>query len=56
VTRPDGLPLWVSPAEPGSIHDITAARAQALPALYRAAALGLPALARPRQDQPTLAA
>lgn len=47
VTRPDGLPLWVSPAEPGSVHDITAARAHALPALYRAAALGLPALADP---------
>jgi hypothetical protein len=47
VTRPDGLPLWVSPAEPGSIHDITAARAHALPALYQAAALGLPALADP---------
>lgn len=29
------------PAEPGPVHDITAARAQALPALYRAAAAGL---------------
>ena len=47
VARPDGLPLWVSPAEPGSVHDITAARAHALPALYRAAALGLPTLADP---------
>ena len=45
VTRPDGLPLWVSPAEPGSVHDLTAARWHALPALYRAAALGMPALA-----------
>lgn len=26
VARPDGFPLWVSPAEPGSVHDITAAR------------------------------
>jgi hypothetical protein len=47
VTRPDGLPLWVSPAEPGPVHDITAARAHALAALYQAAALGLPALADP---------
>jgi len=30
VTRPDGLPLWVGPAEPGSVHDITAARSHAL--------------------------
>jgi DDE superfamily endonuclease len=29
------------------VHDITAARVHALPALYRAAALGLPALADP---------
>ncbi len=33
VTRPDGFPLWISPAEPGSVHDITAARIHALPAL-----------------------
>jgi len=45
VMRPDGLPLWVSPAEPGSVHDITAARQHAFPALYRAAALGMPTLA-----------
>jgi hypothetical protein len=45
VMRPDGLPLWTSPAEPGSVHDISAARLHALPALYRAAALGMPALA-----------
>jgi hypothetical protein len=24
--RPDGFPLWVSGAGPGSVHDITAAR------------------------------
>ena len=42
VTAPDWLPLWVSEAEPGSVHDITAARLHALPALYRAAAGGLP--------------
>jgi DDE superfamily endonuclease len=47
VARPDGFPLWVSAAEPGSAHDITAARTHALPALYRAAALGLPTLADP---------
>jgi hypothetical protein len=47
VTAPDGFPLWVSDVEPGSVHDITAARIHALPALYRAAATGLPALADP---------
>jgi hypothetical protein len=45
VMRPDGVPLWTSPAEPGSVHDLTAARAHALPALYRAAALEMPCLA-----------
>jgi hypothetical protein len=47
VTTPGGFPLWVSDAEPGSVHDITAARAHALPALYHAAATGLPTLADP---------
>ena len=47
VARPDGFPLWISAAEPGSVHDITAARIHALHALYRAAALGMPALADP---------
>ena len=46
VLAPDGFPLWISPAEPGSVHDITAARAHALPALYHAAA-DLPTLADP---------
>jgi len=32
VLAPDGFPLWVSPAEPGSVHDITAARIHALDA------------------------
>jgi len=50
VCAPDGFPLWISPAEPGSAHDITAARAHALPALYRAAATGLPTLADPGYD------
>ena len=45
VLAPDGFPLWVSQAEPGSVHDLTAARIHALPALYRAAAAGLPTLA-----------
>ena len=50
VIAPDGFPLWVSEAEPGSMHDITAARLHALPALYSAAASGLPALADPGYD------
>jgi DDE superfamily endonuclease len=52
VIAPDGFPLWVSDAEPGSVHDITAARLHALPALYLAAAHGLPALADPGYDGP----
>lgn len=50
VTAPDGFPLWVSVAEPGSVYDITAARIHALPALYRAAATVLPTLADPGYD------
>jgi len=50
VTAPGGFPLWVSPAEPGSVHDLTAARTHALPALYHAAATGLPTLADPGYD------
>jgi hypothetical protein len=45
VMLPGGLPVWTSPAEPGHVHDITAAREHALPALYRAAAAGMPTLA-----------
>ena len=45
VMLPGGLPAWTGPAEPGHVHDITAARACALPALYRAAAAGMPTLA-----------
>lgn len=46
VSAPDGFPLWISDAEPGSVHDITAARAHVLGALYWAAAhLDLPTLA-----------
>jgi hypothetical protein len=46
VMRPDGVPLWLSPVEPGSTHDLTAARIHALGALYAAASqLNLPTLA-----------
>lgn len=45
VMDPTGFPIWTSPVEPGSTHDITAAREHALPALYPAAAGGLPTLA-----------
>jgi hypothetical protein len=41
----DGEPLWTSPVEPGSTHDLTAARRHALPSLYPAASAGLPVLA-----------
>lgn len=44
VADPSGYPVWVSDVEPGSTHDITAARAHVLPALYPAAAAGLPTL------------
>ena len=44
LTDQTGFPIWTSPVEPGSIHDITSARAHALPALYPAAAAGLPTL------------
>jgi hypothetical protein len=47
VLAPDGFPLWISDAEPGSVHDLTAARIHALPALYQAAAAKLPTLADP---------
>jgi hypothetical protein len=47
VTAPGGFPLWISQAEPGSVHDITAARVHALPWLYQAATAGLPTLADP---------
>lgn len=45
LTDATGFPIWTSPVEPGSTHDITAARAHVLPALYPAAAAGLPTLA-----------
>ena len=45
LAAPDGTPLWVSDIESGSRHDLTCARIHALPALYPAAAQGLPTLA-----------
>jgi hypothetical protein len=45
VMLPGGLPAWTSDAEPGHVHDITAARQHAFPLLYRAAASGMPTLA-----------
>ena len=43
--RRTGFPLWVSGTEPGSTHDLTAARDHALGTLYAAASHGLPTLA-----------
>jgi hypothetical protein len=45
LSAPGGLPLWIAEVEPGSVHDLTAARAHVLGALYAAAARGLPTLA-----------
>jgi hypothetical protein len=47
ITAPSGRPVWTSQVEPGSSHDLAAARCTGvLAALYRAAAvLGLPVLA-----------
>lgn len=46
LMEPDGFPLWCSQVEPGSTHDITAAREHVLGALYWAYShLGLPTLA-----------
>lgn len=46
LSAPSGLPLWVSGVEPGSVHDLTVARAHVLGALYWAASqVGLPTLA-----------
>jgi len=44
LTDPTGYPVWTSEVEPGSTHDITAARTHVLGALYPAAAHGLPTL------------
>ena len=46
LCAPNGFPLWVSDVEPGSTHDLTAARTHVLAALYWAASqLDLPTLA-----------
>jgi hypothetical protein len=46
LSGPQGFPLWVSDVEPGSVHDVTAARGHVLGALYWAASqLELPTLA-----------
>ncbi|MEV4090578.1 transposase family protein [Nonomuraea fuscirosea] len=45
LSAPSGLPLWIGEVEPGSVHDLTAARQHVLGALYAAAAAGLPTLA-----------
>jgi DDE superfamily endonuclease len=46
LAAPDGFPLWVFEVDPGSVHDLTAAREHVLGALYWAASqLDLPTLA-----------
>ena len=45
LSAPNGFPLWVSDVEPGSTHDLTAAREHVLGALYAAASHGLSTLA-----------
>jgi hypothetical protein len=46
LSTPTGFPLWISDVEPGSVHDLTAAREHLLGALYWAASqLDLPTLA-----------
>ncbi|MFE3546675.1 transposase family protein [Nocardia sp. NPDC059177] len=46
LSAPSGLPLWVSDVEPGSVHDLVAAREHVLGQLYWAASqLDLPTLA-----------
>jgi hypothetical protein len=46
LATPEGFPIWVSPVEPGSVHDITAAQQHVLSTLYWAASqLDLPTLA-----------
>lgn len=44
LADPAGFPVWSSEVEPGSTHDITAARAHCLGALYKSAADGVPTL------------
>lgn len=44
LSGPTGYPEWASPVQPGSVHDVTCARLHVFPALYPAAARGLPTL------------
>ena len=44
LADPTGFPVWSSEVEPGSVHDISAARAHCLGALYKSAADGVPTL------------
>jgi len=44
LADPGGFPVWSSEVGPGSTHDITAARAHCLGALYKATGEGLPTL------------
>jgi len=44
LADPSGFPVWSSEVEPGSTHDITAARNHCLGALHKAAADGIPTL------------
>nr|WP_139191046.1 transposase family protein [Actinokineospora iranica] len=51
LSGPDGFPLWAADVEPGSTHDLTAAREHVLGALYRASShLDLPTLAHGGYD------
>ena len=45
LADPGGFPVWASEVEPGSVHDLTAAREHCLGALYKCAADGVPTLA-----------
>ncbi|MGW0436222.1 transposase family protein [Micromonospora sp. NPDC003197] len=47
VMRPDGIPIWTSPATPGHVHDLTCAQQLGITAAlnWSAAELDLPALA-----------
>ena len=50
VLAPDGFPLWVSDVEPGSVHDITAARRPRATRSLPPPPPRLPALADPGYD------
>jgi hypothetical protein len=45
LADPSGFAVWSSDVEPGSAHDLTAAREHCLGALYKSAAGGVPTLA-----------